>query len=213
MFSRPERMGNAAPAVTCSTFKSTLFQALFDFESMEPGHCLTVLDMGPAIASSIEFFGQTKCQLHILDLLSEPIITEQQQLTSEELVPHFTKLLQFPGSTRFDVCLFWDLFNYLDKPAIQILDQLLAPFLTPDTKAHCFGLLKTNTPLAYQQYGIVQPDVLSVSGRCDSAPAIYPHPQAQLKALLSSFNTTRTTLLPGGRLEMLLQSRVNNTRD
>jgi len=63
--------------------------------------------------------------------------------------------------------------------------------------------------LSYQQYGILQSDSLRVTGRSDPAPVLYHHPQAELKGLLSSFNASRTTLLGDGRLEMLLQSRVD----
>ncbi len=208
MFSTANRSNHAAPGGAVSTFKSTLFPGLFDLESLEDGRQLSVLDLGPAVSTSINFFGHYKCHLHILDLFSEPIITQQPLLTDDELDTQLSNIFSFPESTRFDVCLFWDLFNYLDKPAITTFNRLLAPYLHPETKAHCFGLLKTNTPLAFQQYGILQPDSLSVTSRSDPAPVLYPHPQAALKGLLSSFNTTRTMLLGDGRLEMLLQSRA-----
>ena len=213
MFSTANRGTNAAPGVIASSFKSTLFSALFDFESLAEGQSLTVLDLGPAISVSVAFFGQYKCRLHILDLFSEPFLAQQQALTDDELNNQLRGIFDFSKNTRFDVCLFWDLFNYLDKPAILALNHLLAPFLHLGTKAHCFGLLKANTRLSYQQYGILQPDSLKVAGRPDPAPVLYHHPQAELKGLLSSFNVSRTMLLGDGRLEMLLQSRVEELSD
>ena len=183
--------------------QSKLFTSLF--EGIDKSRRLIVLDVGTAVPDTVEFFGNFRCRLHFADLFTAPIVHNQQNNTSEAaLEKQFSRLLDFPEGTKFDVCMFWDFLNYLDAPALRAFNKALSPYIDRNTRGHGFGTLNKKTALVHQQYGVQQTDTLSVKQRNGKQLDCYPHPQAEMKDLLRCFNINRGLLLPDGRLEMLL---------
>jgi len=56
--------------------QSKLFPAMF--KMMNVNHRLTVLEIGPAMTETVDFFSQFKCRLHFVDLFHEPFVREKQ---------------------------------------------------------------------------------------------------------------------------------------
>lgn len=197
-------MALAAQAVaTPSAQPSKLFASVL--EGFDPDHRLTVLDVGLGLPESLDFFSAYRCRLHFLDLFDESVIHEQQQVEDEsELQQQFTALLSFPEGTRFDVCLFWDFLNYLDKRAVRAFTAALKPWLHPATRAHAMGTLNDRTALPYCEYGIAGPDEFTMRARPGRQGTCYAHPQAELAKLLDGLDIHKAMLLSDGRLEMRL---------
>lgn len=173
----------------------------------EPGHRLTVLDIGPADPETVTFFSQFKCRLHFCDLFSEQILHEQRdELEEKELARRFIELLDFPADTKFDICLFWDIFDYLDNPAIDAFNAALRPFIHTGTRAHGFGSMNGKTIIPNQSYGLKSVETLQIKQVPDRQLMGYPHPQAELKKILSDFDIRKGILMSDGRLEMLMHS-------
>lgn len=84
------------------------------------GQGLTILDLGPAVGSNVEFLSQLGCKLHIGDLFASRASAGE----GEELGQEFFEQL-FPSDARFDVVLAWDLFNYLQRREMIRLGSLL----------------------------------------------------------------------------------------
>ena len=120
----------------------------------------------------------------------------------------FSRLMAFPADTRFDICLFWDIFNYLRRDEITAFIDTLRPFLHTRTLAHGFALHNVRTPQHDAAYGISAPDTLSVRQRDTRLPGYSPHPQSRLKSLLRCFHFDRCVLLADSRLELLLSARL-----
>ncbi len=187
-----------------STQPSKLLAALF--EQVDEDRHLTVLDTGPAVQETVDFFSHYRCRLHVLDLFSElPLVEEEGGTTLRE---QFTALFEFPAGTTFDICLFWDLFNYLDRDAILALLGALRPYLRPGSLAHGFAVHSPSAPQDNRKYGISAVDALSVRERARPLPGYAPHTQSKLKNLLYCFNFERSVLLADNRLELLLRSRA-----
>ena len=75
---------------------------------------LSILEIGPALPETVEFFSQYKCRLHFAAMYTDPVLQMQRsECTEAELVTHFTQTFGFQKGTRFDLCLFWDFLNYL----------------------------------------------------------------------------------------------------
>jgi hypothetical protein len=183
---------------------SNIFPLLFAGLGEESN--VTIFDAGLAVPETVDFFSQYRCQLHFTDLYSEPVVREtQHEALEEELLAEFLALLDFPEGTRFDICLFWDFFNYLRAPALHAFNRALQPFLHPGTLAHCFGVLNRQTQLKNQSYGVGRLDTLVLKPRTEEQLPHFPHPQARLSELLPEFSISRTLLLSGGQLELLLQ--------
>ena len=179
------------------------------FEGLDKNRRLTVFDVGPATPETVDFFSQFKCRLYFADLFAEGIVRDRvKNLDEKAMHRRFQELLAYPAHTQFDICLFWDFLNYLDQPALRAFSSALQPYIHKGTRAHGFGVFNATTQLANQQYSVQQNDTLIVTQRQGQPLACHPHPhsQAEIKKLLHCFDISRGTLLPDGRLEILLHA-------
>ncbi len=162
--------------------------------------------VGPALPDTVDFFSNYRCKLHFIDVFSAlPLITAED--AAPTLAHQFEELLQLPPHTRFDICLFWDVFNYLDSAAISAFLGVLRPHLKASTMAHAFSVHNLKAPQSSHVYGISQMDILSYKSRQAALPGYAPHSQMALKELLHGFTVERSVLLPDSRLELLLQAK------
>jgi hypothetical protein len=179
----------------------------FLFENVEEDRRLTVLNIGPALPETVTFFSRYRCRLHFADLFAElPIDPDDDPDTP--LAQQFARMLAIPEGTLFDICLFWDLFNFLDAEAIRALMTALAPHLYKGTRAHGFALHNVRTPQSKQLFAISGDSELAVRARPTNLPGYAPHPQNRLKELLDGFNIVRSVLLADSRLEMALSAKA-----
>ncbi len=177
------------------------------FEQFDEGQLLTVFHVGPALPETVDFFCNFRCKLHFIDVFSElPIVAEED--TTPDLQQQFQNLLQFPPDTLFDICLFWDLFNFLNGEAILALLAVLHPHLKESSLAHAFSVHNTRTQPVNHLYSISRLDALTFRDRRAELPGYAPHSQRQLKELLHCFTLERSVLLPDSRLELLLQAKL-----
>ena len=175
------------------------------FEGLAVNRRLTVLDVGSGVADTVDFFSQFRCELHFADLFAADVVQIiQEDATDSELVSGFTAALDLGPDTRFDVCLFWDFFNYLDGPALQGFVQALQPYVHDDTRSHGFGMLNAKTVLPNNQYGIRGLEELSVRSRHEPELPVYPHSQRELNQLLGDFQINKSRLMVDGRLEFII---------
>lgn len=189
------------------TQQTLLFPTLI--KGIKPERRLTVLEIGPALPETIEFFSQFKCRLHFAAMYTDPVL--QMQLgdcTEAQLAEHISQSFDFPNGTRFDLCLFWDFLNYLDDKALRAFNTAIRPFLHKSTRAHAFTVRTLNTSFSNQQYGIDQAHMFSIRPRMGKQARTTPHTQAILVNLLSSFDIDQGMLLPDGRLEVLMTASL-----
>jgi hypothetical protein len=185
-----------------STQTSKLLPSLFQQFDVE--QVVTVLHVGLALPETVDFFSNYRCKLHFIDVFSAlPIVTTEDAAPTPQ--QQFRELLQFPGDTLFDVCLFWDLFNFLDGESIKALLTVLRTHLKKNSLAHAFSVHNRKIPQKNHYYGIRQLDTLSVRSRATTPPGYAPHSQRELTALLDCFHLERSVLLPDSRLELLLR--------
>ena len=187
--------------------QSKLFPSLF--KMMDVNRRLTVLEIGPAMTETVEFFSQFKCRLHFVDLFHEAFVREQQGRLSEKELRHaFEEQFRFPADTRIDLCLFWDFLCYLDDPALRAFNSALSPWLHSGTKVHGFGVHHLAIRLENIQYGVIDKNTLSIRERRSAQLPCYPHSQIEMHEMLNCFDFERGLLLPEGKLEMLLKPRA-----
>ena len=178
------------------------------FEQIDEGRRLTVLHIGPALADTVTFFSGYRCKLHFIDLFGDlPGLAPAEDATPS-LAQRFLELMQIPTGTRFDLCLFWDLFNFLERDAIAALAHTLAPHLKETTLGHGFAVHSLKTPQSGKLYGIKELDQISTRPRPAPLPGYSPCNQGQLERALDCFSITRSVLLPESRLELLLRARL-----
>jgi len=187
--------------------ESKLFSSLFRLRDVN--HRLTVLEVGPALPETVDFFSQYKCRLHYVDLIHEPFLREQQAKLSEKELRHaFEEQFRFAAGTKIDLCLFWDFLCYLDDPALRAFNSALRPWIHPGTRAHGFLIHHLAIRLENIQYGVMQSDSLSIRERRSAQLPYHPHSQIEMHDMLNCFDFERGLLLPDGKLEMLLKPRI-----
>jgi len=189
------------PSTQPSKLLASLFQHVGDDER------LSVLDIGPAMPETVNFLSHYRCKLFCADLFSElPIVAgeEGEPSISERL----DSALAYPAHSRFDICLFWNIFNYLSTDAIAALLHKLRPNLHRRSMAHGFAMHNVNTAQGDHVYGVIDKESLAVRHRGKPLPGYAPHGQTQLKHQLGCFNFERTVLLSDSRLEFVLSSKL-----
>ncbi len=200
-------MGSAVIAPKEWSQASQLFPTLFGQPYM--GRKITVLDIGAARQRTVAFFSQFKCRLHIVDLYSADLLKQPvTEMSPTELQLAFKQLLGLNRQSAIDICLFWDIFNYLDPAQIKALCMVLKPHLHRGTRAHGFGSRNSEIMLADLEYSIQDADSFGVTQRRLNRLPCHPLPQAKLIQHMSIFSIDRGTLLADGRQEMLLKSSL-----
>ncbi len=198
-----------------STQHCALLDALLGRLDQNPH--IKVLHIGPALPETVDFFSDYRCRLHFVDLFSELPLAADRDEDGETASDQFkrtgeklSQLLKFPTGTRFDLCLFWDILNYLPDASITAFMQILQPYLHNTTVAHVLAVHNIYAPAVNCSYGIVTADTLLARPRAHALPGYAPHSQRQLQHLLSCFNFERSVLRADGRLELILQHNSAN---
>jgi len=209
-------LSSAAHGIGSDTDRSSTVSAPHDQQTLlfpslvkqiDQGRRLSVLEIGPALQETVEYFSSFKCRLHFAAMYTDPILQMQTgDHTPDEMVAQLKRSFGFPKSTRFDLCLFWDFLNYLNDKALHALNEAIKPHIYRGTRAHAFTLRTLDTPFSNQQYGIRQDHMFSVRPRCGIQACTYPHTQATLVNVLTGFDIDQGMLLPDGRLEVLLSA-------
>lgn len=199
-----QRSGSVAPVTERKSAK--LFPELF--RKIDPEKRLRVLEIGRAQSETVEFFSAYKCRLRFADLFSkDALLKEQANCTEAELAVRFREALDIPKGETFDLCLFWDIMQYLSGRAIRALCGALEPHIHQDTRAHGFGVHSILTPCERAEYAIA--DLGEFRMKKGHLPDLQylPHPQAELSELLTVFKIDRAMLMGDGTVEMLLRSK------
>lgn len=178
------------------------------FRNIDPGKRLRVLEIGRAQSETVNFFSRYKCHLRFADIYSHASLLEGQANCSEaELAVGFRKALDIPRDEKFDLCLLWDIMQYLSGASIRALCGALEPHLHSDTKAHGFGVHSILTTCERAEYSIAGlREFRMKKGRLPDLQYL-PHPQAELSELLTVFKIERALLMGDGKVEMLLGAK------
>ena len=179
------------------------------FRHLDPDRRLEVLEIGPALPETVDFFSQFRCRLHFIDLYNEPFLRDRQEDLSETELRHaFEKRLTFKEGTRLDICLFGDFLSFLGDRALRAFNSALRPWIHEGTRAHGFGVHHLAVKLEHQQYGIIDSETLSVRSRHTDSMPYHPHSQVEMADMLNCFAFERGLLLPSGKLEMVLKPKA-----
>lgn len=182
--------------------RSLALAALFDEIR---GRRVTVLDLGSAVGSNVEFFSQYGCKLFIEDLYaalaSRTPTGEESDIAGPEF---FSEFLSVPEDTRFDVILAWDRFNYLKRKELAHFGEQLRRYTQPGALA--FALMSYHKQIPAQPYRFKIKDERSlIYDRRTAAERPSPrYTPAEVTSLLKGFTVDRSFLLQHGIQEYLL---------
>ncbi len=176
-------------------------------KKIDPDRRLSILEVGPALPETVEFFSRFKCRLQFASMYTNPVLQMQSgEFSENELAEHFTLSFDFPRETHFDLCLFWDFLNYLDDKALRAFNTAIKPFCHKTTRAHAFTVRTLDTSFPNQHYGIEQAHIFRIRPVSGKQRQRFPKTQATLVNLLPCFDIDQGMLLPDGRLEVLMSA-------
>ena len=203
------RRGNQLADSAKPLISSRLLTELF--AGYEDGDPLTVLDLGPGNASTVEFLSRFRVKIFFADLLQHPAFKSQDREPDDEeqdpaiLRAAISEQLALPPDIHIDICLLWDYLHYLAMPSIEVLSSVLRPLIHQNSRGYGFGTLHGKKPADANQYGIASPTQLSALPMV-SEPIFIPHSQQRLGDHFPVLRISRGTLLREGRLELLFET-------
>jgi hypothetical protein len=119
----------------------------------------TLLDLGPVVGSNIQFFGeQLGCKVFVEDIFDDLDRFEREGRVAD--LPAFLDS-RFPQARQtVDGILCWDLFDFLDRRASQVVAAHLMRVLKPD--GALFGMFATDHPVEarFTKFVVVDGDTL-----------------------------------------------------
>ena len=175
------------------------------FKRLDANNRLVVLDMGQAISSTVRYFSQYRCQLNFIDLYSEDCIAlPNSDLNHQQKVDSLRYLLNLGPSTKIDICLFWDVFSYLDDSFVRALIEALEPNISETTGALIINPRDSRRHLPFYRYGISDESHFTQTENSGIQPPIFPRSQRDLNNLIDYFAIDRGRLMSQSRAEYLL---------
>lgn len=178
-------------------------QILSGVENVEP---LVVLDIGFGMPETVAYFNDTErhCRLHFPGL--QELLAHEASLPGEERGEQtwyrlFSAELEMLGERRFDLLFFWDLFNYLDEPAVRALNQALTPYVDRHSHGHGFLAPNTNTRVPARRYSLQTADSIIMRPAAPLGSQIWQRPHGRLNNLLEAMAIGHSVLRHGGLLE------------
>jgi len=94
-----------------------------------PDRC-QVLDLGAPASSNVAFFSDSSCKFYLEDLYRFFIAPRKHRKSNGDedgdIASAITDALSYEDTARFDLVLGWDLFNYMERRAIELLMARIA---------------------------------------------------------------------------------------
>lgn len=167
----------------------------------------SILDLGPVVGPNVAFFGETLgCRLQLEDLYADV-----DRVSGDEAADGLSTLLTARvadiGGT-YDAILCWDIFDFLDKPAAQLLGRELVARLRPGGLLAGVFQTQLDTSLSHTKYVIV--DVGHLQYR--TCPARRPRQTVfqnrDVERLFPGLTVLDSVLMLNRTREVLLRKRV-----
>jgi len=163
-----------------------------------------ILDLGPALGANVDFFSQFPCKIYIEDLYrtlaSFDYFSPEDGFTPQDV---FEYLLPYGESTRFDVIMGWDIFNYLERDEFSSLIAHLAKYCRKGTLI--FSLISTlkHIPEKPTTFRILNQEQLLYQVNSSVLKTCPKYQQTDLNHLMPNFRVCNSFLLRNGFKEYL----------
>jgi len=183
--------------------RAPLFQKLI--ARIESGGRWVVLDLGPPRSATIELLSSFRCRLEIADMTRRLEQLDRDPATIDP-ARRVQSLLPRTGTDRTDIVLCWDLFNYLQPPAIVALMNALGH--RSNTRVLVHAMIYYSSPGMPARPTCWDPDgpghLLMESHSGQERPAPRYAPKSLLK-FMPGWKVEQAMLLGNGMQEYLLR--------
>jgi hypothetical protein len=141
--------------------------------------------------------------------LEDFVLNPDQELTHLQKVELMSEALKLDSSEKINICLFWDIFSYLDDSLVRALIEALEGNVSGFTSALIINPRDSRQILPFCRYGVFDSGNLIQHVSEGEQPKIYPRSQRRLNSLIDYFEIDRGRLMSDGRAEYLLYQNKN----
>lgn len=166
----------------------------------ETGVC-DLLELGPIRGGNLEFWSRFTPSIFVADLRSSLPLPVAQAEDGQSVEPDWHRLLDLPEGRTYNAILAWDLFNYMEIPAVSSLVRYLGGYCRPGALLFALIFDQKEMPETITVYRVVDDSHLS----CESAGSgMQDCPRHQPRALsnaMSQFRASESFRLRNGMVE------------
>lgn len=176
------------------------FLALRDlFNRLPSDRAIDILDLGPAWNANIEFFSQFRSRVYIEDLFR----WMQRNGNTQSHQTALESLQTYPQDTKFDVILFWDLFDYLNAKQAEALITHLRSYCKKGTLLFFVSSTMDVIPRQPASFKILDAEHLLYETTTTETMEGKGHRQATIHRMLPGFKMVRAFRMSNGVEENL----------
>ncbi len=173
-------------------------------QRIEPVGVCDILELGPARTVNVKFWSRYNPSIYVADLRSSlPLPPPPPSEDSEIVDPDWNRMLGLPAHRTYDVVLAWDLFNYLELPAVASLIKYIKRFCRQGTILFTLIFDQKQMPEKIALYDIADESHLRyeyMTSGMQACPRHHPH---ALESVMSRFKATDSFRLRNGVIEYL----------
>jgi hypothetical protein len=192
--------GVPASGVRAETFTSLGLKALL--ESLKGDRKYSILDLGPAIGSNIEFLTPFSSRIRVADLYltleAGGFFAPGNGPISETSI---SGILPIPSEERFDILLSWDLVNYFSPEELKVLIRYLDRFCARGSIFFAMGSTAKVMPALPTTFKILGAETLLYSAGSQEMRACPRYTPRDLVLLMAGFRVNSSYILRNGMQE------------
>ncbi|MDH5692370.1 MAG: methyltransferase domain-containing protein [Gammaproteobacteria bacterium] len=171
------------------------------FSQLNTDRKYTILDMGPASGANINFFSHYHCKIFIEDFYRVRV-----ENTSKKDNPSSASLLQDYGDgTKFDIILFWDLFDYVEPDDLKDLIRHLSKYCTKGSMLFFVTSGMEFIPNQPASFKIIDKNNLVYENHAPTTRKSHGYRQSVYRQLLPGFSLYRGFRMSSGMEENLFK--------
>jgi len=197
------RLSDPQDGTDDALLNAPLFHTLVGRLDDEQRH--VVLDLGPPQAGTVALFGRFRCRLDIGDFAANldavRAVTEPQELPET-----IAGLLPPARREHADIILCWDLFNYLERPALKALMDCVAEHGQAGTLVHALVVYSAKMmPVLPNRYVPVDDHSLRIVANTQEMQPAPRYSPEDLGLCMPAYSLERAMLLRNGMQEFLFR--------
>ena len=164
-----------------------------------------ILELGPVRSGNVEFWSRFSPFLYIADLRSSLPLPALPSEDLEFIAPDWRSLLGLPGNRTYNVVLAWDLFNYLELPAVSSLIEYLKHYCRPGAVLFSLIFDEKQMPAKITVYQIADESHLKYDRAGSELCACPRHQPRALASVMTRFRIADSFRLRNGVIEYLFE--------
>ena len=160
-----------------------------------------ILELGPVRSGNVEFWARFSPTIFVADLRSSLPLPVSRSEEGEFIEPDWENIINLPEGRRYNVILAWDLFNYMEIPAVSSLVRYLRRYCDPEALLFALIFDRQQMPEEITVYRIVDESHLAYECAGTAMRPCLRHQPRALSGVMSSFRTFESYRLRNGMVE------------